>query len=160
MNIGIKSGFFPCAVALAVCLSLPAQDVAAGTYVASFKNSKTGRCLHTNDSGTIFTWPCDSANLYQDWNVVEVSGSGGTTFYLKNRKTGRCIATRMGSTVPYSAPCDGSYSQMFFIPITTKNSIQGLGNYRCLNNVSGSLVDSTETQYCRTQSYTLWTSIP
>jgi hypothetical protein len=80
-----------------------------------------GYCLDSNYSGDVYVNPCQSGNIYQQWNLYGSNQSGG--WLISDQQTGRCLVwdgqknyattqptcTQFGSWLQWS----GNYGVMF-----------------------------------------------
>jgi hypothetical protein len=144
-------------VTAVACLLLHAPEVSAQSAdvsgTLSFKNRQTNRCLHNNLQKVVFTWPCDSANTYQDW--VGRYDSQGRLEY-KNKKTGYCLA--MSGSEVTSATCNDGITQRWFAFIKESGAsyaLMNLGTFRCIYNASSSTISASLVP-CSSQNAYLW----
>lgn len=171
MNAHINSRLYSSVLALSafVCLGIPGTSAAAPTF--SFKNYSTGKCLHSNSSGSVFPWDCTDGNQYQDWYV---HSSDGFLAIVQNVKTGRCLTFTNGATTPSTVACgDGTSPRLvwtmmpWFSPEITQ---KGYGFYhnssggRCIYNTPSTVyvgISILDTQIsCGTFLSSRWKVIP
>ncbi|GAQ50436.1 RICIN domain-containing protein [Streptomyces acidiscabies] len=84
------------AAALAVGMSLGAlfmSTTPASAYVGEnfLRNWETGRCLDADNTGSIYTLPCQQGNAYQTWEPIYIRHSTSDMVQVKNKATGRCL---------------------------------------------------------------------
>ncbi|MDX3381823.1 ricin-type beta-trefoil lectin domain protein [Streptomyces niveiscabiei] len=82
--------------ALAVGMSVGAlfmSTTPASAYVGEnfLRNWETGRCLDADDTGSIYTLPCQQGNAYQTWQPIYVRHDTYDVVQVKNKATGRCL---------------------------------------------------------------------
>lgn len=141
MNARINSRLYPAILAVSafVCLGIPGTSAAAPTF--SFKNYSTGKCLHSNSSGSVFPWDCIDGNQYQDWYV---HSSDGFLAIVQNVKTGRCLTFANGATKPTTVDCgDGTSGRLVWAMMPWFSSEITQKGYGFHHNSTGNCIYNT-----------------
>ncbi|KND28198.1 hypothetical protein IQ63_33835 [Streptomyces acidiscabies] len=70
----------------------------ASAYVGEnfLRNWETGRCLDADNTGSIYTLPCQQGNAYQTWEPNYIRHSTYDMVQVKNKATGRCLHVNGG----------------------------------------------------------------
>ncbi|MCX4670138.1 RICIN domain-containing protein [Streptomyces sp. NBC_01381] len=123
------------------------QQAAAGRGGATYKNSKTGKCLMATKRGKITTGKCSKRN---DWRAWYSTGSGE----LRNaQKFGWCLTGYANGTVKLKGCNQPSKNQMW-ASYTTDN-IQNKKTKKCLASTKRGALTSVKCKY-GTSRYQMW----
>jgi len=129
---------------LAVGMSVGALFMAttpASAYVGEnfLRNWETGRCLDADNSGSIYTLPCQSGNAYQTWQPVYLRHTSADEVQIRNKATGRCLHVN-GNGALTTYWCDDSGNPSFNQRFLANGS--SWDNVELKNSLFGSCVDS------------------
>ncbi|WKU05353.1 ricin-type beta-trefoil lectin domain protein [Micromonospora sp. HUAS LYJ1] len=112
----------------------------------------TGRCLDSNENGSVYTSRCDFGNGYLHWSVYT---SPFGQYNLRSDATGRCLDGNTAGVV-YTSPCDGNNNYQNWAAGFGGNPtlIFGMQTSRCLDSNE---VGHVYTSACDVNNpYELW----
>jgi len=130
------------AVTATITLTSAPPAHAGGLYTLT--DAATGRCLDSNDQGSVYTLPCNGGN-YQNWNVTYSDASGYWT--IQDRQTSMCLTAVTGDPSRhwpvFTQTCDTSlYDEHWdnYGGADGSTFVEGFGNAAALDSNSAGQV--------------------
>ncbi|MDF5717816.1 MAG: ricin-type beta-trefoil lectin domain protein [Rhizonema sp. NSF051] len=119
------------ALAFTVLIGSFTTPIFAQAVLLSYNSLITGRCLNSNDKGSVYEWGCPDGNN-QTWSVTHTNSDAVT---LSNQATGQCLDSNRKGNV-YTLKCNDSDNQKWARLSSSATSVnfKNVATDRCLDN--------------------------
>jgi Ricin-type beta-trefoil lectin domain len=147
----VEKKIMPVALFALVASSLlyASDSSAGGLGIVNLRNVATGRCLDSNNAGSVYTLACNGG-AFQKWNIT----FDATEYQLRNAQTGRCLYSNAQGNVYANACSGGPYQRwVIFYVANNRRVIINKATGRCLDsNAQGAVYTLT----CNAGNFQVW----